>query len=76
MNTQNILRSTETIIGNTIYKVRAIQSEKARESAEQILIRLIKENIALNITSGFAANFTSIKKHSQSRINTGKMQSV
>ena len=37
---------TERQIGNTLYKVKTMPSEQATETAEQMLIRLVKDRIA------------------------------
>jgi len=58
VDSDNILRTTQRKIGKTLYNVRAIQSENARETAEQILVRLIKNN-ALSVP--------------ENRMNTGKI---
>jgi hypothetical protein len=38
---QTILNITETIIGKTVYIVRAIQSDKAKETADDKMKRII-----------------------------------
>ena len=45
MNHQNVFRITETRIGKTVYTVKTMPSERATETAEQKLVRLVKERI-------------------------------
>lgn len=49
MNTQSIFRTTQTRIGNTLYTVKAMPSERAFETAEQKLARLVGERISAEI---------------------------
>ena len=59
MNTQSIFRTTQTQIGKTLYTVKAMPSERASETAEQKLVRLVGERVSAEIkTAENAGNIT------------------
>jgi len=45
MNNSNIFRTTQTQIGKTLYTVKTMPSERAQETAEQKLVRFVKDCI-------------------------------
>jgi hypothetical protein len=55
---EKILHTTENKIGGTIYRVRVIQSDAARETAETKIERLIKGCISEEIKSMETCEFT------------------
>jgi len=61
MNTNDIFRISQTQIGKTLYTVKALPSEKATETAEQKLVRLVRERIAEEIKSGETPAFDAEK---------------
>ena len=58
MNNQNIFRTTRTQIGNTMYTVKTMPSERATETAEQKLVRLVRERISAEIKNAESPVFT------------------
>jgi len=52
MNTKNVFYVSQTQIGKTIYIVKTLPSERAVETAEQKLVRLVRERISAEIKSG------------------------
>jgi len=49
MNNNNIFGTTQTQIGKTLYTVKTMPSERATETAEQKLVRLVKQRIISEI---------------------------
>jgi len=61
MNAQSVFRTTQTQIGKTIYTVRTMPSERATETAEQKLLRLVSERVSTEIKSAETADFSAKK---------------
>jgi len=45
MSNSNFFRTSQEQIGRTLYTVKAMPSERARETAEQKLVRYVKDRI-------------------------------
>jgi len=51
MDNQNIFRVSKKQIGNTLYTVKTLPSERATETVERKLVRFISERVSAEVKS-------------------------